>query len=96
MPKDSTQSPACPVDCPGCFEPESPPDRSQELPVGWALAGISGAIFLVPLVFAVIGALIWPSSPQTQLLGTVLGGGIGALTVRRLLSVRVMTGGRVK
>lgn len=49
---------------------------------GWSLAGTSLLIFLVPLLFALAGAVISRSGPAGQLLGCVAGLIFGMVIVR--------------
>lgn len=85
LPIKYSRSTACYVDCRGC--PESDPDPSPDsVPLaGWSLAGTAVLTFLVPLVFALTGAVILQTSPAGQLLGCVAGLVLGILVVRSLV-----------
>ena len=82
-----SRSPVCHIDCPGC--PESDPDPSLDsVPLaGWSLAGTAVLTFLVPLLFALTGAVVLRSSPAGQLVGCVAGLIIGMVIVRLLVPV---------
>lgn len=72
----------CAVDCRMCpsAEPEAP--RVEERPAGLSLVGVSILVFLVPLAAAVIGAWWLADGPLGELLGALLGFGVGLLAVR--------------
>lgn len=73
---------ACPVDCPGCPETEADPISGSVPLAGWPLVAASLLTFLVPLFFALGGAIVSRSSPAGQLLGCVAGFTIGMVIVR--------------
>jgi hypothetical protein len=75
---------ACPADCPGCLETEVDPISSSVPLAGWPLVATSLLAFLVPLLFALGGAVVSRSSPARQLLGCVAGFIIGMVVVRLL------------
>jgi hypothetical protein len=92
----SAESPrhlACSVDCPGCPDAEPEPYQDPSCLAGWPLVGSAILIFLVPLVFSVVGAIIPRPHPLAQLFGSVAGLIVGMLIVRFLVSVPLGSGG---
>ena len=79
----------CPIDCPGCVETGIRSTEDPRLLVGWSLAGASLMTFLVPLVFAVTGALVFSGGSIRQLVGCVVGLLLGMITTRLLLSLPI-------
>ena len=84
---DYSRSPVCHVDCPGCPESDPAPGPDSVPLAGWSLAGTAVLTFLVPLLFALTGAVVLRSSPAGQLVGCVAGLIIGMVIVRLLVPV---------
>ena len=70
---DRARDSDCPVDCPGCPDPDPASEGTSGPLSGWALAGASLLIFLVPLLGALAGAVALGPSPSGQLTGGVAG-----------------------
>ena len=82
MPTDRPRPSTCAVDCPGCPEAAADPIPDSVPLAGWSLAGTALLIFLVPLLFALAGAVISRSSLAGQLLGCVAGLIMGMVIAR--------------
>lgn len=82
---------SCSGECSSCQVIDFPPDRSERPPLtGWSLVGASIAVFFVPLLAAVAGAIAAPSDPTSRwiggIAGLVLGMTCAAVVARRLQS----------
>jgi hypothetical protein len=80
---DRTRKSACPVDCPGCTDPDPAAEVMSSPLSGWALAGASLLTFLVPLLGALTGAAALGPGSLAQLAGSVGGLLVGAVIVHR-------------
>ena len=85
MPTERPPTYACPVDCPGCPESDPAPIPDSAPLAGWPLVGTALLTFLVPLLFALAGAVIIRTSAAGQLFGCVAGLIMGMAIVRSLV-----------
>jgi hypothetical protein len=88
LPEARTSLPGCPAECRGCAEPRSGYVLEPGPLSGSHLALYSILTFILPLVTAVVGAWWASYSPQTQLMGGLLGLFFGMVVVRLCVVVR--------
>lgn len=84
---DKSYKPSCDLDCHHCGiqkpdECEIQPD--PDLLKGWPLSFASISVFILPIMFAIIGALLLPQSPESKFLGTLVGFGSGGYLAMKL------------
>jgi len=84
LPDSGSDAFTCDVDCSGCLGATTAPGHAGTADAdlsGWRLAATSFAVFCVPIALAIVGAVLWSGSAPAQLVGGVLGLGLGAVSM---------------